>query len=138
MGKWIGFLIGPWIADAIMSLIASGVMGALLRFDPNDWISLIVIVFMGMIIGGIIYEATPIRDPAAKAALAWIYGIAYVGIGIWVGLSVEGEDVALLGGTTTHHLTWSVEIAKAIGIVIGIAGSQNNANESDAEKGPAQ
>ncbi len=138
MGKWIGFLIGPWIAAFIIDLIASVVMGGLFRFAPNDWISLIVTVFIGMIIGGIIYEATPSSDPAAKAALAWIYGIAYLGIGIWLGIYVEGEPVALVGGSATHHLFWSVEIAEAIGIAIGIAGGQNNAQDSDAEKGPAQ
>ncbi len=138
MGKWLGFLLGPWIVDAIVGFIESLVMGGLFGFAPNHWFSLIVTAFVGMVIGSVIYEATPLKDPDERAGLACVYAVVFIGIGIWLGLYVEGETVAIVGGDVKHHLLWSVEIAEAIGIALGVAGRHNDAKGGSEAKGTEQ
>lgn len=138
MGKWLGFLLGPVVVAVIIEFIASLVMGGLFGFAPNDWLSLIVTAFVGIVIGSAIYEGAPLKDPDERAGLAWIYAVVFIGLGIWLGLYVEGETVAIVGGDVKHHLLWSVEIAKAIGIALGVAGRHNDAKGGSEAKGTEQ
>jgi len=119
MKEWLKFAILPYIIRSILEIIGGIVFGVFLNQGPESFANFISFLIVNFIVGVSVYNLAP----AKKLPLSITYCTILTISSFYSQIIANGSYVVILGEKVYNEFRFAPEIAKFIGLFLGVFGS---------------
>lgn len=128
MKQWIAFLIVPllilWVLEFLVAIVVAGFF-QVEHLGFWDITSTFIVYFCGGV--ALLHFA-----PNKKPVFAYVLGVIHISWGVYLGIETHGNVMEVLGNRVVQEFSLLQESARAIGLLLGVAGAASSEKEEAA------